>query len=173
MFELFVEYRDDAYRIASILLGLAMLRWGRGPEKAVALIFVGLFVVVHVPYHWLTDATSLYDNIDIFHAGLDLVAAAGFIAVALYANRNYTLWIAAFQVVALTAHLVSGMVQVVTPLAYAIMVIAPAYFQMILMAGGLLFHMRRERRFGEYREWRVTNGPGLFGVAFGNEGAWQ
>lgn len=161
MFELFVEYRDDAYRIASILLGLAMLRWGRGPEQAVALIFVGLFVVVHVPYHWLTDATILYDNIDLFHAALDLMAAAGFIAVALYANRNYTLWIAGFQLVALAAHLVSGLVAIVTPLAYAIMVIAPAYFQMMLMTGGLIFHMRRERRFGQYREWRLSDPPRL------------
>jgi hypothetical protein len=173
MFELFVEYRDDAYRIASIILGLAMLRWGRGPEKAVALIFVGLFVVLHVPYHWLTDATILYDNIDLFHAALDLLAAAGFIAVALYANRNYTLWIAAFQLVALTAHLVSGLVQIVTPLAYAIMVIAPAYFQMIFMAGGLILHAQREKRFGEYREWRGFDPPGLPGLAFGDRGVRQ
>ncbi|MFL0355640.1 hypothetical protein ACI5KX_04095 [Erythrobacter sp. GH1-10] len=156
MLELIVEYRDDAQHIASILLGLAMWRWGGAPEKIVALTFVVLFTLPNMITGFVSGGALLFIEGGTFYAGIDVVAAVIFVAVALNANRNYTLWIAGFQLVATFSHAVRFMVDVVSPLAHAMMVIGPSYFQLILMTAGLVRHIRREKRHGSYRDWRIT-----------------
>jgi nicotinamide riboside transporter PnuC len=154
MLDLFNTYRVDAQHIASILLVLAIWRWGAGPERWLIGIFVATMVVpVHIfrvfdlgdaalgPYAWVW-------------AIIDSLTAVAFIAVALKANRNYPLWIAGFQLVAIGAHIVSGLVDAVSPLAYAILAIGPSYCQLLLIFGGFVRHVRRRRRFGNYRAWR-------------------
>jgi cytochrome c biogenesis protein CcdA len=91
-----------------------------------------------------------------FYVLLDLAAAALFITVALNANRNYPLWIAGFQLVALGAHVVKAVPDTSSTLGIAILVIGPSYFQLLLLLGGFIRHRRRERRFGPYREWRTS-----------------
>jgi hypothetical protein len=43
-----------------------------------------------------------------------------------------------------------------SPLAIAILVIGPSYFQLLLLLTGFIRHVRRERRFGPYRAWRTA-----------------
>lgn len=159
MLDLFNAYRADAQQIVSVFLALAIWRWGAGPERwligtfiatmvvpVVAFPLLGLGNVVLGPYSWVSGIT-------------DFVAAAMFVVIALNANRNYPIWIAAFQLVAIGAHVVKGLVDTVSPLAYAILAISPSYFELLLILAGFIRHVRRERRFGPYREWRQTSRP--------------
>ncbi|QFT78882.1 hypothetical protein [Erythrobacter sp. THAF29] len=155
MFDLVIEYRVEAQRILSFVLLIAALRWGGAPEKILAVVFVAIFTVPLTAFEILTDSPLMFGGSTIVRVGLDLVALALFMFVALNANRSYPLWVAGFQVVALAAHMVSGIVDVITPLAYAILVIGPSYFQLIFMAVGLMLHIRRKKRYGQYRDWRV------------------
>lgn len=155
LLELFNTYRADAQHIASVLLALAIWRWGAAPERWMIGLFLacmvaplylfnllGLGDAVFGPYAWLSVAT-------------DLIAAAGFALIAVQANRNYPLWVAGFQLVSVSAHAVEGLVDSVSPIAYLILAIGPSYCQLLLILAGFVRHVKRERRFGHYRAWRT------------------
>lgn len=155
MFDLVIEYRVEAQRILSILLLIAALKWGGAPERISTGLFVLLFTLPLSAVAYIGDGPLMFGESSIVYVALDTIALALFLFIALYANRNYPLWVTGFQVVALAAHMVRGIVDVITPLAYAIMVISPSYFQLIFMAVGLILHIRRKKRYGDYRDWRV------------------
>lgn len=153
--DLFNTYRADAQHIASIILALAIWRWGGAPERWTIAVFMGFGLIPLYAFEVLGLGNSAFGPYAWLWVGTDLMAAAGFIAIALNANRNYPLWVAGFQLVAVSAHAVKGMVDTVTPLAYLILAIGPSYCQLLAMSGGLIMHLMRERRFGQYRAWRA------------------
>ena len=77
------------------------------------------------------------------------------IVIAVHANRNYPLFMAALQLLVVSAHVARGLIEAIAPIAYAVMVIAPGWLQLLLLATGLARHLRRKRRYGAYRDWRV------------------
>lgn len=155
MLEFLLENRTEIQRIASVVLALAMWRWGSVPERLIASAFIGIFVVPLFVAFAILDGSVLFGGGRYLTISIDAVAMVCFIGIALYANRNYTLWIAGFQLVAVAAHLVGGATDVISPIAYAILVIGPSYLQILAMLIGLIDHTRRKKRFGEYRDWRV------------------
>ncbi len=165
MLDLLLENRVDAQRIASVIMALAMWRWGGAPERILALTFVGLFTLPLLFLDFATAGTVMFSDRGYLIVAIDVLAGLIFVGLALHANRNYPLWIAGFQVVAVTAHLARGIVEAITPIAYAVMVIGPSYFQLILMLAGLVRHLRRKQRHGEYRDWRIPSGDGLLSIA--------
>lgn len=159
LLELFNDYRAPAQHLTSVLLAAAIWRWGGAPERWLIGVFLATMVVpLHVA-RWLgLDAYALGPYTPMI-AICDLVAMPLFVGIALNANRNYPLWIAGFQLVAVVAHLVKAVVGGISPLALAILVIGPSYCQLALLIGGFVRHARRERRFGPYREWRTGARP--------------
>jgi len=154
MLELFNTYRADAQHIASVLLALAIWRWGGGPERWLIAVFIATMVVpVHV-LQFLIPGHPAFGGYSGIYTAIDLLAGFAFVAVALQANRNYPLWIAGFQLVAIASHGVRAVVDTVSPIAYAIMVVGPSYCQLLLIMGGFVRHALRTRRFGPYRDWR-------------------
>jgi hypothetical protein len=151
-------YRFDMQYIASILLGLAMWRWGGGPERGMAIMFTGVMVGPSVVFRLLTNSSMLFGNMSAVYVAVDVIALVGFVLIGLNANRNYPLWVAAFQIVAVGSHLVNGAVDVVSPIAYVMMVVGPSYCQLGVLLAGFLRHRRRVRRFGAYRDWRDGHG---------------
>jgi len=155
--EIFNAYRVPAQHLISLLLAAAIWRWGGNPERWLIGIFICTMVLPIYVFRSIgfTGAieTGPYAAVVTL---IDLCAAVLFIAVALRANRNYPLWIAGFQLVAMGAHLVNAVVDSISPLAIAVLAIGPSYCQLLLLLGGFIRHVRRERRFGQYREWRVT-----------------
>lgn len=154
MLELILENRVAAYRIASVLLVLAMWRWGGKPERLIGVTFVSLFIVPTVFLEAVTDEPLIISDRSILLVASDVVACVIFVGIALQANRNYTLWVAGFQIVAMSAHMARGLADTVTPIAYAILVIGPSYFQLAIMLLGLIRHIRRKKNYGDYRDWR-------------------
>ena len=151
-------YRADLQYIASFVLGLAMWRWGAGPERGMAILFAGVLILPAVLFRFFLNGALLFSSYGLVYVALDVIALLGFAAIALNANRNYPLWVAGFQIVAVGSHVVRGMVDSVSPIAYMVLVVGPSYCQLVLLAAGLLRHRARQARFGPYREWRSGHG---------------
>jgi hypothetical protein len=147
-------------QIAAIAcLVLAAWRWGAGPERILAGILVW-FQAADAVNHALASSAGWF-TIYSGHFVIDAVAAVVAVAVALQANRIYTLWFAAFQLLALFAQIARDLTTGVAQLAYEVLYIGPSYFQILLLAGGIWLHQRRVRRFGPYRSWRSSSRPSL------------
>ncbi|MBA4007275.1 MAG: hypothetical protein C0486_00640 [Erythrobacter sp.] len=155
--ELFNAYRAPAQHIASLLLAAAGWRWGGGPERWMTAAFV-LTMIMPLYLIRLAGGDTLAEY-QWAYVTLDLIAAAIFTAVAVNANRNYPLWVAGFQLVAVGAHMVGALVPAVSPLALAILIIGPSYCQLLVLFAGFVRHVRRERQFGPYRAWRTSPSP--------------
>jgi len=149
-------YRAPAQHLFAVLLAGAMWRWGGGPERWLSGAFIVTMVASVYVLHWFFPVRTLDDPSFVYRMMLDAVGAAIFIAIALRANRNYPLWIAGFQLVALGAYLVKAVAPDVSPLALLILIVGPSYCQLLLLFAGFVRHLRRERRFGAYRDWRIT-----------------
>jgi hypothetical protein len=156
LIDLLNAYRTDAQHLASVLLALAIWRSGAGPERWLIGVFIATMVAPLYLFRWLGLGSPSFGAYAWLWIGIDLVAAAAFITIALMANRNYPLWIAGFQLVAISAHAVRGMVDTVSPLAYLILSTGPSYCQLLLIFVGYVRHTRRVRRFGAYRDWRIA-----------------
>lgn len=170
------DTRAHLQDIVAWAICLAALVWGAGPERAVALVWLVLFELVSNAYRSITGADIRVDDIDPFSAMIDACAVICWVAIALYANRNYTLWIAAMQLLAVTAHLARGLVEAIAPLGYIIMVAVPGWVQLFLLGAGLTRHILRKRQHGQYRDWRRRKpqiGVGVNGLALQNELALQ
>ncbi len=152
---LYFDYRSQIQDALTIILVIAAIVWGGGPERTVAFTWVFAFEFLGLVDDVLTGPMGLLTEVDYFLALKDVVAGVMWIAIALYANRNYTLWIAGFQIIAMSAHLVRGLIEGVSPIAYAVMVVAPGWFQLFLLGIGLTRHILRKRKYGPYRDWRV------------------
>ena len=159
MLELFNEYRVSAQHVTSILLAMAVWRWGAGPERWIVSAFIATMVAPMYLVGWLDFGNPAEGPFGGAYIALDLTAAGLFVAIALNANRNYPLWVAGFQVVAVVAHGVRTLIDTVSPVAAAILVIGPSYCQLIVILAGVARHYTRLNRFGPYREWR-TSPPG-------------
>ncbi len=141
--------------IAIVLIVIAFV-WGGGPERVFALAWLFLFEITRLAHSPFVQRSPVFDTIDPFLATVDLVALVIFTLCALYANRNYMLWIAGMQVLAMTAHLARGMVEEISQISYAMMAYMPGWFQLLFFAIGLSRHVMRRRQYGYYRDWRTS-----------------
>lgn len=154
--EFFNSYRVTLQHLASLLLAAAIWRWGGGPERWLMAIFLVSMVLPVYAMRLMSENvgyTGVYLQVWFV---IDVIATGLFIAIALNANRNYPLWIAGFQVVALVAHAVEAMVDAVSPLASAVLMVGPSYGILLVLTGGFVRHLIRLRRFGPYRDWRMS-----------------
>lgn len=157
------DYRVPAQHLIALLLAGVIWRCGGDPERWLIATFLGT-MVVPIWIQWLLDpGVSFSKAVMQVHLLIDVVAAMLFTAIALRANRNYPLWIAGFQLVALGGYLVNLIAVGVSPLAVVILTVGPSYFQLLVLFGGFVRHLRRERRYGPYRAWRIA-APAIGGL---------
>jgi len=148
------DYRFLAQDIFAFVVCFAALLWGGGPERIVAATWLIVFEFGGRVQDWIFGKSIQLADVDWFLAISDLLVAAVFLAVALFANRQYTLAIAGLQLIAITAHFARAVAEAISPVAYATMIIVPGWFQLIFLAIGLYRHILRKRRYGSYRDWR-------------------
>ena len=163
-------YRADLQYAASLLVGLALWRGGGGPERSLAILFTGVIMAPAIIFRLTASGTMIFGVFAPLYAVLDVIALVGFVLVALNANRNYPLWIAGLQIVAVGAHLVKGLVDGVSPIAYVVLAVGPSYCQLALLVAGLLRHRARLRRFGPYRDWRPGHNLPRLAAALSGKG---
>lgn len=136
-------------RLAILLILLAAasvyaFRRGGKAEKQIAIILVAI-QLLDLSYHHLLGFESRYGHVDAWHAFNDGWALLATLWVALTANRFWPLWIAAFQVMACLAHYVRLIDPEAPVLTYSIMIRAPLWFQVAILAFGT-WNFARKRR---------------------------
>lgn len=145
-------------QIAAIaMLVVAAWRVGAGPERVLAGLlawFYGADAIHHAIVGWQPAS-----DVGIGHLAIDSVGLLVAGTVALSANRIYPLWFAAFQLIALMAHLARNVADGTQTAAYQILFMAPSFVQIIILACGIALHRRRVRRYGPYRSWRTSSPP--------------
>ena len=111
---LVIEYRDEAQKIALLAIVAATWRWGAGPERlsALALLYI---VAVHQAYHAVFGPGVTLAEIDLGHAAIDGTACIAMLAIAASANRMYTLWLGALQIIAVQAHIARDLESGISP----------------------------------------------------------
>lgn len=149
------DYRLVVQDILALSICLAAFVWGAGPERAIAAVWLICFEASTRVYGLLTDRGYQLESTDIVLASTDLIAGILWTIIALNANRNYPLFIAALQLLVLAAHLTRGVIEAISPVSYAIMIILPGWLQLVILGAGLARHILRKRSYGAYREWRV------------------
>ncbi len=131
----------------SVLYALAR---GGAPERLAALAYLAAYVA--------TLAIALHKH-DAFHSmewgvlSVDLVLAAALLALALRANRYWTLWAASIQIVGIAAHLAKLLVPEILAPAYAVTLIVWSYAAIPLLIGGSLRHRQRLSNGGFDTGW--------------------
>ena len=130
------------------------LRRGGPPERMAAeIIFV--WILSDVAYHQLLGPAS-FAEVDPVHLVLDGAELAAITWLALTANRIWPLWAAAAQLITVSGHIAVIVETVEVRRAYWAVRELPGYIQLLALACGAAFHVRRVRRIGPYRSWRVS-----------------
>lgn len=138
--------------IFNVLLALcAVYAFVRGgaPEKVVAASFIAsaaasyAAIPAHGRFHGLELGLLLID------AGLLFVL----VAVALWANRFWPIWIASFQLFALLVHIAKAYQQDVLPIIYFAAISRIAYPMLALLVIGTARHFQRVRLYGVDPDW--------------------
>lgn len=148
-----------AYLLHGVLVVLFVLALRRGgaPERILTTTLLAMLVVDRI-YHLITDGDAVVLwGVDLGHFTIDLVALAILLVVATWANRIYPLWIGGAQLIALSSHFYPLIAHDLRGTSYLAMSIMPSYAQTIAMACGLTAHMRRVRKRGNFRSWRVSS----------------
>ena len=141
-----------------LLLFLAVCGWGywRGgaPERIAAAIIV-VWVLSDVTYHLLFGPSG-FVTVDPVHIVLDGGELIAIVWLALRANRMWPLWAAAAQVICMSGHVVAFIEEGGMRRAYWALTQLPPYIQLVALLLGAVAHVRRERRIGAYRSWRIA-----------------
>ena len=170
---IFSDYRPYVQDVVAWTLCCAALIWGGGPERLVAATWLVFFEIGDILYTAVFGAGRQLETIDLYFASIDVLAGMIYIGTALYANRNYTLFVAGVQLLAMIAHVSRGIIDIMSPITYAIMVIAPGWLQLLFLAIGLTRHIQRRRKHGKYRDWRFIPGRGAGSGDPGSTSFWM
>lgn len=150
-----IPYRYEAQHAAFLVLALLAWRYGGWPERWSTWTMLAMVVADRI-YHAFDGPVPAYERVDLWHMSLDVGALVSLVLLAVWANRLYPLVVAALQIISTLTHLARGSLQDgFTPLAYAILNVAPSYFQLLACAVGLALHVRRRARIGPYPDWRT------------------
>ena len=145
----------DELQLVILGTAIALGLWrGGGPERACSAIYLVMWLGDRL-YHLSFGRLEALDGADLGHIAIDALTACSLVSVALYANRNYTLWLASMQLVALLSHFLRIISPSIDPTAYALLMASPMYLAVLIFAGGTIRHLRRQKRHGPYRSWRV------------------
>ena len=124
---------------------------GAGPEKAGALVLLGMLVadpVVHL------IAQEQYLQVDVGHLAIDILAWLGFFVIALRARRFWPLWASSLQSIALVAHITRAIDIGIDPLAYAIFKTGFSYGIVLCVILGSIRHAKWIRSANNRPSWR-------------------
>ncbi len=135
--------------LLSLVLAFALWKGG-APERFVA-TFLGTAAVAT----WLvvSSGDEVFQSMEIGIAVVDLCLFAGMLIIALHADRYWTLWITAFQLIQVLAHLPEILVPQLLPEVYGLIISVWSYPMLLLLFAGTYRHQQRVTRFGSDKSW--------------------
>lgn len=137
------------------VIAYALIRGG-APERAAALIIVAASFSTITTW---APASLRYQTVDFGILITDFVMMLSLIALALKAERFWTLWVAAFQVMQFASHIPEMLVPELLPVTYKIVISVWSYPMLFLLAVGTYRHAQREKIYGTDRPWSAFSHP--------------
>ena len=149
------EWRVSLQDTWTIALLITALLWGGGPEKVAISVWLVLtelsqYLALNVE-NTPEAAYAVWSGVHWTYVVVDSLLLAGFVSLALVANRRYVFWIAGLQVIAVMGHVVRASTDDLMIFVYGLMVIGPGWLQIFVMTAGQIAHLRRPR--GVYSDW--------------------
>ena len=140
---------DFFFSLLAVVCIYAAVRGGQPERRAVTIFIAGIALSM--------IAASLSDNrytrieVGIFVA--DLLILYAFVMLALSAERYWTLWICAMQVIQVLSHIPKMIIPELLPQAYYIIIAFWVYPMLLVLAIGTYRHQQRFRRSGVDKSW--------------------
>lgn len=131
------------------VLGYALWKGG-APERWIA---VQLIAAMIASLAVVSEGDAAFQSMEIGTAIVDSILFAGMLIVALHADRYWTLWITAFQLIQLLAHLPQILVPQLLPEVYGLIISVWSYPMLLLLFVGTYRHQQRVTRFGNDESW--------------------
>ena len=135
-------------------LSLFTIGWagwrGGAPEKATAAA-MGYLVIVQASAYAIKQPRYL--EVDEISLLVDLCMVVCLFCIALFANRMWPLYAAAMQLLALFFHTSRAIAPDVVGYAYSLLKSGPTGMVTLILLFGTIFHQRRQKRYGDYRQW--------------------
>ncbi len=142
---------------ATLFLGLLLLAslyafWRGGqPEKSAAMLYVGAYVA---SYFAVSISRQFYSSFELGIFAVDVALAAALIALALRANRYWTLWAASIQIISVLGHMAKLIIPQILAPAYAMTLIIWSYASLPLLIAATMRHHQRKKISGRYADWQ-------------------
>lgn len=127
----------------------ALVRGGK-PERYAAGMYLLAFLASAL---FAQIGSDLYDSINWGIVSVDLLLAISLGALALHANRYWTIWASSIQVVAILAHLAKLLVPEIAAMAYEITLLVWSYAVIPLLVSATFRHQARIRLNGADQNW--------------------
>lgn len=140
-----------AFHVLLALTLFASLCQGGEPERRGGLILAAMIVVQIAVSAFVPGQ---FDSVDFVSLAVDFLGLIGFGWIALHAMRNWSIWAAALQLLAITAHFTRWIDLSLAPHSYAVMKSVPTFLLMFVLFGGVFRYRLRRRRFGVVPDWR-------------------
>ena len=123
---------------------------GGQPERGVVLTCVIGFVMTIIA---ASSSSDMYLHPEIGVLFVDFAMLCAFIALALSAERFWTIWICAMQVIQVLSHIPKMIIPELLPQAYYVIVAFWAYPMLLALTIGTYRHQQRLRQFGVDKSW--------------------
>ena len=142
---------------AILLIACCYLAWryGGGPERiGVAILTIGSVLTLAV----VSAPVSRFHSVEIGILLVDTVALLSFLALALFAERLWPLWVTSLHAVGTAGHAVKLVDPQVIGSAYQFALAFWSYPMLLLIALGTWNHQKRLARFGVDKSWSSFSG---------------
>lgn len=141
-----------AFNLLQLLVSAYAVFRGGAPERLAGILQLGAAALTRM---FFLSSVAPYLTVELGILLVDLVLLGALVALALYADRFWPIWLAALQALGAGAHLVKAFEPSIVSMAYAILVIAWSYPMVIILAVGTLRHRRRLAKAGVDLDWSV------------------
>ncbi|MBV8685800.1 MAG: hypothetical protein JOZ90_08930 [Alphaproteobacteria bacterium] len=142
------------YTILALCWGYALLRGG--PPERIGASIIGIGSILSALA--LSGSTVRFGSVEVGVFYVDVAALLGFLALALYAERYWPLWVTALQAIGTAGHAVKYVDSHVVRLIYAFALALWAYPMLFLIVLGTWRHQKRVAQFGADRSWSSFSG---------------
>lgn len=132
----------------TLLLFAVLYAWRKGgtDERLGAAIMVFMFGASDAYRAWIAGPGN-YDSTDFGFFAIDATVLLALLGLSFFSSRWWTLWMAGAQLIALLAHVVRLLDSAYAPFAYAVMMRAPSWLELVILIWGTaLWSLDKQRQ---------------------------